>query len=145
MLSDTYDIASYIVTNYQKATKIIEIGIGNLPLIAVEIKKKLPTTLFLVVDINQVMLEDIARRYPELVTVVDDVFSPNISIYQNASLIYSIRPPAEMLPAMLKIAKQVKADLIIRPVMDEHPHGFKEFKLINYGMAVLYHYVAEKP
>ena len=145
MLSDTYDIASYIVANYQKATKIIEIGIGNLPLIAVEIKKRLPTTLLLVVDINQAVLEDIARKYPRLVTVVDDVFSPNIGVYQNVNLIYSIRPPAEMLPAMLKIAKEVKADLIIRPITDEQPYGFKEFKLVNYGMAVLYHYVAERP
>jgi len=145
MLSDTYDIASYIVANYQKASKIIEIGIGNLPLIAVEIKKRLPTTLLLVVDINQAVLEDIARKYPRLVTVVDDVFSPNIGVYQNVNLIYSIRPPAEMLPAMLKIAKEVKADLIIRPITDEQPYGFKEFKLVNYGMAVLYHYVAERP
>jgi len=145
MLSDTYDIASYIVANYQKATKIIEIGIGNLPLIAVEIKNRLPTTLLLVVDINQAVLEDIARKYPELVPVVDDVFSPNVGVYQHANLIYSIRPPTEMLPAMIKIAKQVKADLIIRPITDEQPHGFKEFKLVNYGRAVLYHCLAEKP
>jgi hypothetical protein len=145
MLADTYDIVAYIVANYQKATKIIEIGIGNLPLIAVEIKKKLPTALILVIDINQAVLEDIARKYPRLVTVIGNVFSPNIGVYQNANLIYSIRPPAEMLPAMLKIAKQVKANLIIRPITDEPPHDFKEFKLVNYGMAVLYHYAAEKP
>jgi uncharacterized UPF0146 family protein len=144
MLSDAYDIASYIVANYQKARKIVEIGVGNLPLIAVEIKKRLPTTLLLVVDVNPITLEDIARKYPGLVTVIDDVFNPDVSIYYNADLIYSVRPPAEMLLPLLKIAKQVKTDLIIRPTADEPPYDFKEFKLVNYGMAVLYHYLAER-
>ncbi|MBS7643052.1 hypothetical protein KEJ26_00450 [Candidatus Bathyarchaeota archaeon] len=144
MLSDAYDIASYIVANYQKARKIVEIGIGKLPVIAIEIKKRLPTTLLLVVDINPITLEDIARKYPELVTVIDDVFNPDLSVYHDANLIYSIRPPAEMLPPLLKIAKQVKTDLIIRPTADESPYDFKEFKLVNYGMATLYHYFAKR-
>jgi uncharacterized UPF0146 family protein len=44
---------------------------------------------------------------------VDDVFSPVISLYEGADVIYAIRPAIEMIPPLLSLARTINCDLIV--------------------------------
>lgn len=68
--------------------------------------------------------------------LADDITRPDIDIYKGSDVIYSIRPPPELYPYLIDIARKVEALLVIRPFsLDEPP---KIFKLVNYKRAVLY-------
>ena len=74
---------------------------------------------------------------------LDDIFKPDMGIYRNASLIYAIRPPIDLQDAIAAIAREVKADLIIRPFGNEKADlikYFKEYSLVNYQKARFYLY-----
>ena len=43
----------------------------------------------------------------------DDIFSPNISRYMGADVIYAIRPAVEMIPPLVTLAKIVRCDLLV--------------------------------
>jgi hypothetical protein len=45
--------------------------------------------------------------------MVDDVFSPVISLYEGADVIYAIRPAIEMIPPLLSLARTINCDLIV--------------------------------
>ena len=125
------DLAEYILRSYKG--KIIEVGIGKHPEIALLLKDHLE---MIVTDTSDLCMEGI--RF-----IRDDIFDPNIHVYKGASLIYSIRPPVEIQHAIASVAKQVGADVIIRPLGSEKADlnkYFSESKLINYGDAVFYLY-----
>ncbi|MDI6859119.1 MAG: UPF0146 family protein [Methanocellales archaeon] len=125
------DLAEYILRSYKG--KIIEVGIGKHPEVALLLKDHLE---MIVTDTSDLCMEGI--RF-----IRDDIFDPNIHIYEGASLIYSIRPPVEIQHAIASVAKQVGADVIIRPLGSEKADlnkYFSESKLINYGDAVFYLY-----
>ena len=44
---------------------------------------------------------------------VDDVFSPEFSLYKGADVIYAIRPSIEMIPPLLALARAINSDLLI--------------------------------
>ena len=137
-LIDAENIIEYIVSNYRNSRKIVEVGVGRFPEIAIELKRKLPEAEILVTDINPHSLEQISKYY-SIKTAIDDLISPNMWIYKSSDLIYSIRPPPEFQYYLLRIAETVKADLIIRlltnePLCIDHP----KHKIINYKKAVLH-------
>ena len=43
----------------------------------------------------------------------DDVFSPDVSLYKRADVIYSIRPATEMIPPLITLAQAVDCDLVV--------------------------------
>ncbi len=134
MISDDGDIAEYILYNYRN--KVVEIGVGNLPQVALLLKNKLDVA---VTDINEQNhnWRNGVRFYK------DDIFNPDIGIYEHASLIYSIRPPIDMQDAIAKTAREVGADLIIRPFGNEKAdlsRYFKNYALVNYKKARFYLY-----
>jgi uncharacterized UPF0146 family protein len=43
----------------------------------------------------------------------DDIFSPDISLYEGADVIYAIRPAIEMIPPLVIVAKRVQCDLLV--------------------------------
>ena len=43
----------------------------------------------------------------------DDIFSPDISLYKGADVIYAIRPAIEMIPPLLELAQTINCDLIV--------------------------------
>lgn len=43
----------------------------------------------------------------------DDVFLPDLGLYQGADLIYAIRPGLEMVPPLIALAERIGADLLI--------------------------------
>ena len=131
MISDYEDIAEYILKNY--SNKVVEIGVGSLPQVAVLLKNKLDVV---VTDVNEL-------KHGEVKFSKDDIFAPDMAIYKNASLIYSIRPPIDLQEAMAKTAREVGADLLIRPFGNEKAdlsRYFKNHTLVNYKKARFYLY-----
>ncbi len=131
MLRYHKDLAEYITSSYKG--KVIEVGIGKNPEVALLLKDRLD---IVVTDSSDLCMEGIHF-------VRDDILDPNIHVYEGASLIYSIRPPVEIQHAIASVAKQVGADLIIRPFASEKADlnkYFSELRLINYRSAVFYLY-----
>lgn len=129
MISDHKDIAEYIINNY--TDKVVEVGVGNLPEVALLLKHKLDV---IVTDVNE-------QKYAGVRFCRDDVFKPDMGIYRNASLIYSIRPPIDIQDAIASIAREAGADLIIRPFGTEKAElgkYFEKYVLINYKRARFY-------
>ncbi len=125
------DLAEYIASSYRG--KVIEVGIGKHPEVALLLK-----------DHMEIIATDTSDLSMKGITFIrDDIFDPNIHIYEGASLIYSIRPPVEIQHAIASVARRVGADVIIRPFASEKTDltkYFDESKLINYGSAVFYLY-----
>ncbi|WXG40692.1 MAG: UPF0146 family protein [Candidatus Freyarchaeum deiterrae] len=136
-LIDTENIIEYIVSNYSNSRKIVEVGVGRLPEIAIALKEKLPDAEIIVTDVIPNILVQLSNCH-HIKSVIDDVTSPNMRIYKNSDLIYSIRPPPELQYYLLRIANTVKSDLILRLLTNEtvcvnHP----KHRIINYKKTVL--------
>lgn len=131
MIPDYEDIAEYILKNY--SNKVVEVGVGRTPHIALLLKHKLDVV---VTDANE-------QEYSGVRFCRDDIFSPDMGIYKNASLIYSIRPPVDIQEAMAGTAREVGADLLIRPFGNEGAdlsRYFKNHTMVNYKKARFYLY-----
>ena len=118
-LTDTIDLVQFIVRNYGKTEKIVEVGVGAYPWVAKGIKEHLPKTRVIVTDIDEEKLCCAKRACSDLDPVCDDVFEPKFNVYKKAELIYSLRPPTEMVSEIIKIASRVGCDVLIRPYSDE--------------------------
>lgn len=131
MIQDYKDLAEYILKNYRN--KVVEVGVGSLPQVALSLK-----------DVMDVVVTDVSEQEHAGVRFCrDDIFSPDMSIYKGASLIYSIRPPIDMQEAIARVAKEVGADLIIRPFGNEKAdlgNVYNNCKLLNYKKARFYLY-----
>ena len=76
--------------------------------------------------------------------IKDDVFNPNMEIYENTDIILSIRPPAEMQDAIMKIRDKLDCTLIIKPLFNEDLSiKTSKLKLKNYNRASFYIYLKE--
>lgn len=126
MLQDYKDFAEYIAKNYSNTKKIVEVGAGREFSVLRELRKKLRNA--------QIIATDVAGRG----VIIDDITRPNISIYENAELIYSIRPPPELYPHLENIARKVGADLIVRSLSSDFVKT--RGKIINYKKASFYLY-----
>ncbi len=131
MLTEFADMAEYIRGTYLNK-KIIEVGIGRRPEIAIRLSD-------MDLTVTDVFEPEFMEQYRSIMKFAkDDIFAPNIDIYRNAALIYSIRPPVDLFPAIAAVASEVGADLIIRPFASERidvSRYFKINKIINYGKA----------
>lgn len=111
-------------------TKIVEIGVGKFQAISNNLSKNENIELTMV-DIDPAN-ENIIR---------DDVFNPDMTIYDDADIIFSIRPPAEIQEAIMKIRDKVNATLIIKPLFNEDLNiKNQKMKLKNYNRASFYIY-----
>jgi uncharacterized UPF0146 family protein len=61
---------------------------------------------------------------------MDDVTMPVVSLYDDRDIIYSMRPPPELIPYMKKLAETISADLIVKPLSTD---SIDEGRLIRYG------------
>ncbi len=127
MLQDYKDFAEYIAKNYPNAKKIVEVGVGKEFSVLHELREKLRNAQIIATDIT-------SRRG----AVGDDITKPDISIYENAELIYSIRPPPELYPHLESIARKVGADLIIRSLSSDFVKT--RGKIVNYKKTSFYLY-----
>jgi uncharacterized UPF0146 family protein len=107
------DLAEYIAGRYRKS---VEIGIGHFPDLA-----------FALVDRGaDVFATDIDPfSYRGLKVVVDDVTRPDISLFKGVDLIYSMRPPPELVYYMARLAARLSAALIVKPLSSEFVEGRK--------------------
>jgi len=113
-------IARYISKNY--SGKVVEVGIGkNWTVARLLAKEGLEVFAVDILDLES----DGEIRY-----ITDDITNPKLEIYRDASLIYSIRPPMELYHHIIRVAKLVGADCLIRPLSNEFPDGGR---LVNYG------------
>jgi hypothetical protein len=95
-------IGEYIAKHY---TNTVEVGIGknmDAARILVDTGARVRST-----DVKDIIV-------PEwLCFTIDDVFSPDISLYKGADVIYAIRPAIEMIPPLLTLARTINCDLIV--------------------------------
>lgn len=113
-----------------RKTKIVEIGAGKFQTISKNLSENENIDI-LMTDINPAN-ENIIK---------DDVFNPDMSIYEGADILFSIRPPAELQEAIMKIRDEVNATLIIKPLFNEDLNmKTKKMKLKNYNRASFYIY-----
>lgn len=121
------DLARFIIARY--SGKVVEVGVGSAPEVA----------LLLALRLTILATDKTARAVGGIVVVEDDIFSPNLELYLGASLLYSIRPPLEIQIAAGRVARDVGADLIVRPLSDEVAEipGFSR-TLVNSGDARFY-------
>lgn len=134
MLSqDFLDFIRYIVSRYKHANKIVEVGIGKFQGVAVKIKEALTGAEVIVIDNNPDVIAEVKSRYPALKAFLDDVREPNARLYENADLIYSIRPPFELWSYLIKLADISCSTLIIKPLLNELPSIPSGFKLVSFG------------
>ncbi len=131
MIQDYKDLAEFILKNYRN--KVVEVGVGSLPQVALLLK-----------DVMDVVVTDVSEQEHAGVRFCrDDIFFPDMRIYTGASLIYSIRPPIDMQEAIARVAKEIGADLIIRPFGNEKAdlgNIYNNCKLLNYKRARFYLY-----
>jgi uncharacterized UPF0146 family protein len=121
------DFSEYIIKNYKHASKIVEVGIGGFPLVAQKLQEHLNM---------DIIMTDIKPYHDGVVQ--DDINHPDLKIYNDALLIYSIRPPEELQPCIIEVADIVGADLIIKPLSSEFINQDSGMKLINYKKAIFY-------
>src|SRR6267378_7443870 len=111
------DLVEYVRENYSRASKIIEVGVGSRIDVAEKIKKALPLAEVLVTDKDEAWVRQ--HMTSQIRAVADDVRFPQTPIYQNASLVYSIHPPFEILAPMAELAGSIGADLLVVPRSEE--------------------------
>ncbi|OKY78716.1 MAG: putative small methyltransferase [Candidatus Methanohalarchaeum thermophilum] len=130
MKSELDLVAEYIVKEYNDANKIVEIGIGN--------EKRVYTTLSKLLD-SKLLAVDLYKNY-EFVKK-DDVFDPDLDLYQGTNLIYAIRPPIEIQKPISEICKKVQSHLLIKPIQNEIQdlsQFFQQFHLKNIKKTAVY-------
>ena len=113
-----------------KKTKIVEIGAGKFQTISKNLSEN---------ENIDIIMTDIGPANENIIK--DDVFNPNMNIYKDADILFSIRPPAELQEAIMKIRDEVDATLIIKPLFNEDLNmKTKKMKLRNYNRASFYIY-----
>ncbi len=124
-------IGEYIARNYRRAA---EVGIGeNITAAEILLAAGVP-----------VLGTDI--RVPDLPGLVrierDDIFCPRLELYRNAEVIYAIRPPIELVPPLIALARKINCDLLVYHL------GFECYrdggKIIDCGVHLHLYHVRQK-
>jgi uncharacterized UPF0146 family protein len=110
---------------------IVEIGCGKCSPTAIALSRFFEIVATDVLEINAV------DHHIEQIYVKDDVTHPNLQLYLDASLIYSIRPPLEIQQSILNLSERVRADSIIKPLESEIIED-KRLRLRNFRGLSLY-------
>ncbi|MEI7856974.1 MAG: UPF0146 family protein [Methanomicrobiales archaeon] len=95
-------IGNYIVSHY---TRAIEIGIGRNEVAARIVRDA--GGLIRCIDVKPLDIAD------DLPFSQDDIFSPDVTLYTGAEVIYAIRPAPEMIPPLVELTERVNADLVV--------------------------------
>jgi uncharacterized UPF0146 family protein len=101
-------LVSYISARYKTAA---EIGIGHFPDVALALTGK---------GLRVFATDTKPFSYRDLKVITDDIADPEIALYGGVRLLYSLRPPPELVPYMKKLAQRLPADLIVKPLASEH-------------------------
>ena len=123
------DFRDYILGETEgKPMKIAEIAVGKFSRIADDLSAMDNITL---------IKTDIAPA--DDTVIADDITCPNLELYRDVELIYSIRPPSELQPYIVDLAEKIGSQLIIKPLTNEDLNtGRAKMKLKNFGKASFY-------
>ncbi len=123
------DFGDYILNEIgDKQVKIAEIGVGNFDRISNTLSQKDNVTL---------IKTDIIPKDSSVIK--DDITNPNLELYKDVDIIYSIRPPSELQPYIINLAEKIGSQLIIKPLTNEDLNtGKVKMKLKNYKKASFY-------
>ena len=123
------DFAEYILNEVgNNNIKIAEVGVGKFDMIAEILSSKENITL---------IKTDIAPK--DSTVIKDDITTPNLKLYYDVDIIYSIRPPSELQPYLIKLAEDINSQLIIKPLTNEDLNtGKVKMKLKNFKKASFY-------
>ena len=123
------DFGDYILNEVgDKNVKIAEIAVGKFDKISQMLNEK----------------ENIAIIKTDIIpnddsVIKDDITNPNLELYKDVDLIYSIRPPSELQPYLVKLAKKIDVPLIIKPLTGEDLNTPKaKMQLKNFRKASFY-------
>ncbi|MEE0925012.1 MAG: UPF0146 family protein, partial [Methanobrevibacter sp.] len=89
-------------------TKIVEIGVGRFQSISNRLQEN---------ENIEVIMTDINPSNENVVK--DDIFNPNMRLYENTDILFSIRPPAEIQKAIMDLRDELNCTLIIKPLFNE--------------------------
>ena len=123
------DFADYILNETKdRNVKIAEVGVGKFSQISDILEKE---------DNITIIKTDIL---PADATVIkDDITDPNLDLYRDVDIIYSIRPHSELQPYLVKLADEIGSQLIIKPLTNEDLNTPKvKMKLKNFNKASFY-------
>ncbi|WP_299522846.1 UPF0146 family protein [uncultured Methanobrevibacter sp.] len=123
------DFAEFILTQSTKnPTKIVEVAVGKFDGVYQYLKRN---------ENIEIIKTDILPNDNEVIK--DDITNPNLDLYKNADIIYSIRPPSELQPYIEKLSHETNGMIIIKPLCNEDLNiGFHKAKLKNYKKASFY-------
>lgn len=123
------DFTEYILSIVGEDTvKIAEVGVGKFDNIANTLSGKANITL---------IKTDIIPK--DSTVIMDDITDPDLSLYEDVDIIYSIRPPGELQPYLVKLACKIDSQLIIKPLTNEDLNtGKVKMKLKNFKKASFY-------
>ena len=123
------DFAEYILNEVGDDTvKIAEIGVGKFDKIAETLSNRKNITI---------IKTDIIPK--DSTVIKDDITNPNLELYEDVDIIYSIRPPSELQPHLVDLARKIDSQLIIKPLTNEDLNTPKvKMKLKNYNRASFY-------
>ena len=123
------DFEEYILNETgERDVKIAEIGVGKFDKIANNLSKK---------ENISIIKTDISPK--DASVIKDDITNPNIDLYRDVDIIYSIRPPSELQPHLVNLALKIDSQLIIKPLTNEDLNtGRVKMKLKNFKKASFY-------
>lgn len=123
------DFAEYILSEVgESEVKVAEIAVGKFDKIAEYLASKDNITL---------IKTDIAPK--DETVIKDDVTNPNLDLYKDMDILYSIRPPSELQPYLVNLALEIDSQLIIKPLTNEDLNtGKVKMKLKNFKKASFY-------
>ncbi|MBE6508701.1 MAG: hypothetical protein E7Z77_04720 [Methanobrevibacter sp.] len=123
------DFKDYILNEIgNNEVKIAEIGVGKFDKIAETLSEKENIT---VIKIDILPADD--------TIIKDDITKPNLDLYRDVDIIYSIRPPSELQPYLVDLAMKIDSQLIIKPLTNEDLNTGKiKMKLKNFKKASFY-------
>ncbi len=104
-------LVEYIAEKYNNT---VEIGIGYFPDVAFALLKK---------GVRNLATDVRPFQYNGLKVILDDITNPDLSVYSGIDLIYSLRPPPELVPYMEQLARTLSTDLIVKPLSSEYIGG----------------------
>ena len=123
------DFGEYILSEVgDENVKIAEIAVGKFSQVADMLNEKENIEL-IKTDISPAD-ESVAK---------DDITNPNLELYNGVDIIYSIRPPSELQPYLVKLSRKINSQLIIKPLTGEDLNTPKtNMKLKNFKKASFY-------
>ncbi|WP_295116035.1 UPF0146 family protein [uncultured Methanobrevibacter sp.] len=123
------DFGEYILNESgEKKVRIVEVAVGKFDRISQMLEEKDNITL-----IKTDILPDNDS------VIKDDITNPNMELYRDADIIYSIRPPSELQPHLVELKRKTNAMLIIKPLTGEELNTPRvNMQLKNYKKASFY-------